>query len=265
MWRTSISRPAASPDAPSPAERRPIERILARDRLIVLVSLLAVAGLSWLWLLRAPMRHATDVWTAAYLLPTFLMWALMMVAMMLPSAAPMILLHARFARRAMPAGALASTALFALAYLAIWLLFSLAAALAQGWLVASGPMSAMALAVGDRQLAGGMLVLAGLYQLTPLKRACLDQCRSPIAFLMRLWRPGPRGTLRLGLAHGLYCLGCCWALMLLLFVGGVMNIGWIGGLALLVLAEKLAPPRWPVRETSGAVLLVAGLVLALGG
>ena len=123
----------------------------------------------------------------------------------------------------------------------------------------------MAQAIADRHLPGGMLVLAGLYQLTPLKRACLDQCRSPIAFLMRLWRPGPRGTLRLGLAHGLYCLGCCWALMLLLFVGGVMSLAWIGGLALLVLAEKLAPPRWPVRETSGAVLLVAGLVLALKG
>ena len=264
MWRTSISRPAASPDAPSPAERRPIERILARDRLIVLVSLLAVAGLSWLWLLRAPMRHATDVWTAAYLLPTFLMWALMMVAMMLPSAAPMILLHARFARGAMPAGALASTALFALAYLAIWLLFSLAAALAQGWLVASGPMSAMALAVGDRQLAGGMLVLAGLYQLTPLKRACLDHCRSPLSVIMSEWREGPGGAFLMGLRHGAYCTGCCWILMALLFVAGVMNLLWIAMIAVFVLVEKAAPQGQWVGRVAGLALIVAGAYMIAG-
>ncbi|MFC7499105.1 DUF2182 domain-containing protein [Enterovirga sp. GCM10030262] len=275
MWRTSIFRPAASPDPPSPAERRPIERILARERLIVLGCLVAVAALSWFWLLggaagggeMAEMAGmaAPEPWSAGYLLPAFLMWALMMVAMMLPSAAPMILLHARFTRRSGEAHVLAQTALFMLAYLDLWLLFSAAATLLQAALVASGAVSAAGLALGGGWPAGGLLALAGLYQLSPLKRACLGQCRSPLGFVMRGWRPGAAGALRLGLAHGTYCLGCCWALMLLLFVGGVMNIGWIGGLALLVLAEKLAPPRWPVRETSGAVLLVAGLVLALGG
>lgn len=263
MWRTSTSSPREWPETAASASAT-IERIASRDRLIVLAALLAAAGLSWLWLARAPMPGATNVWTAAYLFSAVGMWALMMVAMMLPSAGRTILLYARFARRAAPAGALAGTMLCALAYLAVWLLFSLAAAIAQAWLVSSGAMSAMALAVGDRRLAGAILLLAGLYELTPLKRACLSQCQSPVAFIVRLWRPGAAGALRLGLVHGLYCLGCCWALMGLLFVGGVMSLGWIGALALLVLAEKLAPPSIPLREASGVALIVAG-VLALAG
>jgi predicted metal-binding membrane protein len=241
----------------------PVERLVSRDRLIVLASLAAVAGLAWLWLLRAPMHHPMDAWSLASLVPTFVMWALMMVAMMLPSAAPMILLYARFARHAGSTKALANVGLFASAYLAIWCAFSLAAALLQAWLVSSAAISAMDLAVGNERAAGIILMMAGIYQLTPAKRACLAECRSPLTFVMRLWRPGRAGALRLGVIHGLYCLGCCWALMLLLFVGGVMNLAWIGGLALLVLAEKLAPMRIWIPAVTGIVLVAAGLFLLL--
>jgi predicted metal-binding membrane protein len=182
---------------------------------------------------------------------------------MLPSAAPMILLYSRVAARA-PAGGLALATVFVLAYLAVWTGFSAAAALAQALLISTGLMSAAALAVGDNRIAGALLVLAGLYQLSPLKQACLDQCRSPLTFIIRLSRPGAAGALRLGLAHGLYCLGCCWALMLLLFVGGVMNLAWIAVLALLVLIEKLAPGRLPVRRLLAAALVFLG-ALGLAG
>ncbi len=202
-------------------------------------------------------------WSAAYLLSAFVMWALMMVAMMLPSAAPMILFYARFARRSGMRGAAAATAVFVLSYIAIWTLFSALAALLQAALVAAGAASAMELALGDRRVAGLLLGLAGLYQLTPLKRSCLASCRSPLDFLMRQWRPGPAGALRLGLAHGLFCLGCCWALMALLFVGGVMNLAWIAALAVVVMAEKLAPARLRLRQVLGIVLILAGIALAV--
>ena len=241
-----------------------LKRVLSHDRVIVLACLAAAAGLSWLWLARAPMGGMGDVWTAAYLAPAFAMWALMMVAMMLPSAAPMILLHARFGRAQATGRALAGTAVFALAYLAVWSLFSIAATLLQAALVWAGAISAMALAIGDARLAGVLLILAGLYQLTPLKRACLAECRSPISFLMRLWRPGVRGAARLGLAHGAYCLGCCWALMALLFVGGAMSLGWVAVLAGLVFVERLAPPAWRLSEGLAVVLIVAGAMLLVG-
>jgi predicted metal-binding membrane protein len=226
------------------------------------------AALAWLWLLRTAMPGeamampmAVAPWSAMYLASAFLMWALMMVAMMLPSAAPMILFYARFARRSGMRGAAGATAVFVSSYLAVWTLFSALAALLQAFLVAAGAASAMELALGDRRVAGLLLGLIGLYQLTPLKRSCLASCRSPLDFLIRQWRPGPAGALRLGLAHGLFCLGCCWALMGLLFVGGVMNLAWIAGIAVLVAAEKMAPARLPLRQGLGALLILAGFAL----
>ena len=249
-----------------------LDRLIARDRVIVAVALALAAGLAWAWLLAAPrgtnmadgmaMPGEGGIWTLAYLGAAFLMWALMMVAMMLPSAAPMILLYSRFARQAAPRP-LAYTAAFLGAYVAVWTLFSLGAALAQAALVSAGAVSAMSLALGSARCAGALLVLAGLYQLSALKQACLDQCRSPLSFIMRRSRPGPGGAFRLGLAHGLFCLGCCWALMFLLFVGGVMNLAWIAGLALIVLAEKALPARFAPRPLIAAVLIVAGSLLLL--
>jgi predicted metal-binding membrane protein len=247
-------------------------RIFSHDQLIVGGALAAAAGLAWWWLIRAgaaPMPEmggamagmAADpaVWSVAYLLSAFTMWALMMVAMMLPSAAPMILLYARFAKGA--GRGHADTAVFVLCYLAIWTGFSAAAALGQALLVATGLVSGMGLAIGPRAVAGALLTLAGLWQLSPLKDSCLETCRSPLSFMLRLWRPGPKGALRLGFAHGLYCLGCCWALMLLLFVGGVMNLVWIAGLAALVMAEKLAPVS--LRQPLAALLILGGIVMVL--
>lgn len=242
-------------------------------------ALLAASGLAWAWLIAQPEHGsavpqamtsamapamampsaALAVWTPSYLLAAFAMWVLMMVAMMLPSAAPMILLYRRIAG---PRRAAAVTLLFAAAYLAVWSGFSAIAALLQAALVASRLVSGMALAVGDARLAGGLLLLAGAYQLTPLKEACLDACRSPMSFIIRLSRPGWRGAVRLGVAHGLHCLGCCWALMLLLFIGGVMNLAWVAALGLLVLIEKLAPVR--LQRLVGAGLIVAGTVLLVG-
>ena len=243
----------------------PVERLLSRPSLIVAACLAGAAGLAWLWLIRTAvpgdamaMPMAEHAWSAPYLLSAFIMWLLMMVAMMLPSAAPMILFYARFARRSGMRGAGAATALFVSTYVGVWGLFSLAAAALQAALVAAGAVSAMALRFGDLRVAGALLLLAGLYQLSPLKRACLAGCRSPLDFLMRLWRPGTSGALRLGAIHGLYCLGCCWPLMLLLFVGGVMNLGWVALLALVVAAEKLAPAWLRLDMVLAIMLLLAG-------
>ena len=248
-----------------------LERTLNRTGLIVGACLAAAAALAWLWLIRtaapgeamamAPM--SPNVLSAGYFLSAFVMWLLMMVAMMLPSASPMILFYARFARRSGMVGGGTATALFALTYLAVWAGFSLAAVLLQAMLVWAGAVSSMALTIGDRRVAGALLLLAGLYQLSPLKQACLVACRSPLDFLVRLWRPGLAGALRLGAVHGFYCLGCCWALMLLLFVGGVMNLAWVALIAVLVLAEKLAPPWLRFSPVIGALLAAAGVALIL--
>jgi len=241
----------------------------------VLAALAAAASLAWLWLIWAPMPdHGSgamdmagmggvsgQVWSASYLLPAFMMWALMMIAMMLPSAAPMILLHARVAQHnnAGPS----ETAIFAAVYLMVWAIFSAVAALGQAALISLGAVSAMTLAVGSNVLAAALLAAAALYQLSPIKRACLDRCRSPFSFIVRLWRPGARGALRLGIAHGLYCLGCCWVLMLLLFVGGVMNLAWVAGLAGIVFIEKLAPPGWRASWWVAAALAIGAAFVAI--
>ena len=201
----------------------------------------------------------------SYLTTAFAMWLLMMVAMMLPSATPMILLYGRLARGARAQGAtMAPTAIFACVYLAVWAGFSALAALAQWLLVRSGAVSELSLALGDRRVGGALLIAAGLYQATPLKRACLQNCRSPMSFLMRFWRPGWAGAARLGLTHGSYCLGCCALLMALLLVFGVMNLVWVAALALFVLAEKVLPTGPPVGVAAGVVGTLLGLLMVVG-
>ncbi|HEX8639526.1 MAG TPA: DUF2182 domain-containing protein [Allosphingosinicella sp.] len=268
MSQDSTFPPTAPPEraaAAAPARRRPrLERLIARPEPVVGLCLAALTAIAWFWLLGAPPGMATmamEPWSLSYLLPTFAMWSLMMVAMMLPSAAPMILLYSRVSTQSGGSGRLAPTWVFLLAYLAVWTGFAALAALAQALLIATGAIDAMALAAGDGRLAGALLLLAGFYQLSPLKRACLDRCRSPLEFILRLSRPGTAGALRLGVAHGLYCLGCCWVLMTLLFVGGVMNLAWILGLSLLVVFEKYAPPSLHVRPLLAAALIVAGTLL----
>ena len=202
--------------------------------------------------------------TMAYLVSAFAMWAIMMVAMMLPSAAPMILGYARIAgntRR--DAGVLIPSLLFAGLYLAMWTAISLVAATAQSLLAQAGVISAAKLAIGDARLAGLLLIVAGLYQVSPIKRACLAPCRSPASFLTREWRPGWSGFIRLGVLHGLYCLGACWLVMALLFVGGVMNLAWVALLAVTVLAERLLPIGGRAALVIGGLAIAAGVAVLL--
>ena len=183
------------------------------------------------------------------------MWAVMMVAMMLPSAAPAILLYARVHRHSV-SGKAPPTMAFLAGYLACWLGFAMVAAALQ--LAIASPMS---MALESRRASGVLLIAAGLYQLSPLKDACLAHCRSPAEFLSRHYRPGASGAARLGLLHGAYCVGCCWLLMTLLFVGGVMNLLWIAGLTLLVAAEKLLPGGTWIARAAGLALIASGIVL----
>ena len=206
---------------------------------------------------------ATPVdWTAGYAVMMFFMWWIMMIAMMLPSAAPMILLHAvvdrRTKARAGAPGGPWPTAAFSLGYLLAWALFSALAASLQWAFEAAGVLSPMMMNSTSTLFAGLILVFAGVYQLTPIKQACLRHCRGPIAFLSRHWRPGAGGALKMGLHHGAYCLGCCWGLMAILFFGGIMNLYWIIGLALIVLLEKLVPLGPKLSLATGGLLILWG-------
>jgi len=231
-------------------------RVLRQERALIAVTVAALAAFGW-WYVAT--RAAIDDMPAMEAMRTppvgalILMWWLMMVAMMLPSAVPAILLYARI-RQLHEGKAIGASWMFLSGYLAMWLLFSIAAAVAQSLL--TGPSMAL-----DNRLAQSViLVAAGLYQLSPLKSVCVSQCRSPAEFLSRHWRPGPAGTIRLGLIHGAYCLGCCWMLMALLFVGGVMNLLWVIGLTIIVAIEKLAPGGPLLGRAAGAALIAWGLL-----
>jgi predicted metal-binding membrane protein len=206
---------------------------------------------------------APGAWTPGYAVLMFFMWWIMMMAMMLPSASPMILLFARFNRSQREKGApYVPTAIFALGYLLVWAAFSLVAVTAQWGLERSGLLSSM-MAGTSVILGAALLLAAGVYQLTPPKYACLKHCRSPLFFISHHWRPGDWGALRMGVEHGAFCTGCCWFLMALLFYGGVMNLFWIIGLALLVLVEKVAPAGQWVGRIMGAGLIAWGGALLL--
>ena len=251
--------------------------ILKRDRLPAVVGLIGVTVLAWLYLVwmayampgmggMAEMAMPMiEPWSAADWLAMFLMWAIMMVAMMLPSAAPLILLYDRVRERQEAKGAsLAGTGVFALGYLLAWTLFSLGATFAQ-WALEQAALLSPMMTSASPWLGGGLLIAAGIYQWTPLKHACLVHCRSPITFLGHHWRPGGMGALRMGLHHGLYCVGCCWVLMALLFVGGVMNLLWIALLAAFVLLEKVLPQGELFARVSAVLLAGAGVVVMIAG
>jgi len=201
-----------------------------------------------------------DAWSPPYLATSFVMWAVMMVAMMLPSATPMILLHDVFSRknRLGPAATLA----FSATYLALWTGFALVATLIQSALIAAGLVGEATLAIGNAKLAAALLLAVAAFELSPLKRICLAHCQSPLTFLTRHWRPGIGGAITMGWKHGLFCVGCCAGLMLLLLVGGVMNLAWIAVLTLIVLAEKYAPPAWRADRVLAFVLTLAAIAIA---
>jgi predicted metal-binding membrane protein len=256
-----------------------LESLVRRDRLVVVAALIAVIALSWAYLLAGSGMSMTAlemtrmsqpdagegmagmpmmmpaVWTPAYAVLMFVMWWVMMVAMMLPSAAPMILLFATVNRKQREKGhPHVATSIFALGYLAAWAGFSLVAVILQ-WAFERASILSPTL-VGTNAVFGGVLLLAaGLYQLTPIKHACLRHCRSPLAFISTHWRQGVPGALRMGIVHGTFCVGCCWFLMGLLFFGGVMNLYWIAGLALFVLLEKTVPDGHWLGYATGVALL----------
>jgi predicted metal-binding membrane protein len=248
---------------------------LRHDRAVVLASPAFVVLLAWTYLRLGAgvgmemmdmgggnMMAMLPEWSVGYGLVIFVMWALMMLAMMLPSVAPVTLLIASVARkRAGADGAVrASTALFVFGYLAVWLAFAAAATILQWALDEAGVLSET-MAFGNIVLAGSVLVAAGVYQWTPLKDACLRHCRSPLDFILFHWRDDALGAMVSGIRHGFFCLGCCWMLMALLFVGGIMNLAWIAGIALLVLIEKTLPWGRPVSQLTGAVLVAWGVVI----
>ena len=206
---------------------------------------------------------APIAWTPGYAVLMFFMWWIMMMAMMLPSAAPMILLFAMVNRKQREKGApYVPTGIFAAGYLLVWGAFSLVAVTAQWGLERSGLLSSM-MASTSVILGASLLIAAGVYQLTPLKHACLRHCRSPIFFISHHWRPGDLGALRMGVEHGAFCTGCCWVLMALLFYGGVMNLYWIVGLALFVLLEKTIPAGHWLGRITGVLLIAWGGALIL--
>ena len=209
-----------------------------------------------------PLRN--EPWTAGYAALVFGMWAVMMAAMMLPSAAPMILLYGTIARARRARGDLTvGSGVFAAGYVLVWAAFALMAVGLQFGAEKAAVLSPM-MEMTSTVLAGALLIAAGLYQWSSLKQACLRRCRSPLEFVMTQWREGVRGALVMGLKHGAYCLGCCWLLMLLLFVGGIMNLSWIGGLALFVLIEKTAPAgHWIGRAAGAGLIAWGGVTLAV--
>ena len=271
MGASGDSPPVAlAPTAPVTADL--LAGVLRHDRAVVLGSLGFVVVLAWVYLLLgAGVEMATmdmgggrmmamlPEWTLAYGLVVFAMWAVMMVAMMLPSAAPVTLLIAALARKRREAGSVVglTTGPFVLGYLAVWFAFAAAATALQWGLGALGLLSET-MALASMVAAGVVLVAAGIYQWTPLKEACLRHCRSPLGFLLHHWRDGAVGALVSGARHGVYCLGCCWMLMALLFVGGIMNLAWIAGIALIVLIEKALPWGGRTNRVTGAVLVVWG-------
>lgn len=272
----------------------PLKAIFGRDRLVVALSLIGLGLLAWLLLVYLALRmdpaegitarmmgirveDGVSARLSAALGPAAaaqadalvnfviatLMWAIMMVGMMLPSAAPTILLFAALETKRVSShqGPNRITA-FVTGYFAIWSAFSVGAAALQTVLAHAGLISAYLSATGN-MLAGALFVVAGLYEFTPLKDFCLRHCRSPLEWIPRHMKPGRPGALRMGVEHGAHCVGCCWVLMLLLFVGGVMNLLWVAAIAAAVMVQKLLSGRSVLDRLAGAALIVAGLVVLI--
>jgi predicted metal-binding membrane protein len=247
-----------------------LERLLEHDRAAFTVLLILIPLACWWWIvimardMYGPMTGAsawmmTLRWDARHVLLLWAMWAVMMAGMMLPSASPLLLMYGAAARRyGGETGARAWRRIYALAagYIAIWTLFSAGATAVQRILSTLLIVSPM-MTLTSRTATAVTLALAGLYQLTPLKHACLRACQSPLSFMMHRWRWGSIGAFRMGVDHGIYCVGCCWALMLLLFAGGVMNLTVIVALTGLVALERLLPFGGAAARVSGASLIVA--------
>lgn len=250
-----------------------VRRYVSRQTFAIASGIILITALAWGYLVHlnrqmsSAAAEATAMmnmgmrmdapWAAADLSFTFTMWAVMMVGMMSATAAPMLLLvaksHVRQSNRGTPTAVVA----FALGYVAMWVGFSALATLAQ-WGLHNAALLSPAMAVASPRISAALLIAAGVYQLTPLKRACLRHCQSPMNFLMSHWRNGVGGAFRMGVHHGVYCLGCCWVLMCVLFAVGVMNLVWVAALTVFVLIERLSTPGTFLSRTGGIVLIVLG-------
>lgn len=246
-------------------------RAARRDRRTVAAGVIALTSLAWLYTVHLAWQMnsmagsvgmgAPRSWDALELMLLVLMWIIMMVAMMMPSASPMLLLYAKTLRaRSATSPVPQRSALFVLGYLVVWAGFSIVAAVMQWGLHAAALLSPMMTST-QTLLGGGLLIGAGVYQWVPLKHSCLRRCRSPLGFLLTEWREGAFGAFVMGLRHSLFCVGCCWALMALLFVTGVMNLVWVAAIAVFVLIEKIAPGGQWIARASGVLLVGYGLLL----
>jgi predicted metal-binding membrane protein len=256
------------------SNRTAVEAVVARPRASLIFVLIAIPLACWAWVIvmardmygsmsGASAWMMTIEWDARRIVLLWAMWAAMMAGMMLPSAAPLLVMYAR-AMRNREALKNPSARIHAMAagYLTVWAVFSVGATALQRGL-ASTSMMTMMMEPSDNRIAAALLLIAGIYQLTPWKDACLSACRSPMSLLSSRWREGVGGAFRMGLSHGAYCLGCCWAMMLLLFAGGVMNLAVILALTVWVAFEKLAPFGQQSARVSAALLLAVGGWMAL--
>ena len=248
------------------------------DRPVILFALLALSVLAWLWLIwlargmaeqeMASMpgmaMHMPSAWTATRFALTFAMWWVMMIGMMLPGAAPMILMFATVNRNKRARGQdFVPVSVFTLGYLLVWGLFSAGATVAQCALDQLAMLSASLTTISP-SVGGALLIAAGIYQFTPLKQACLRHCRSPVAFVLNRWQDGRAGALRMGVEHGTFCLGCCWVLMALLLVVGAMNLLLAAAIAAFVLVEKLLAGGAWIGRLGGVAMIAVGAWLAAG-
>lgn len=253
-----------------------LESVLKRDRMIMIVGLACIAALAWFYMfyLAWDMQQMDmgmemsmpqmQSWSGTQFLMTFIMWSVMMVAMMVPSAAPMVLTFATIQRRRNNTqGPFGPTTLFLLGYLVIWVAFSALATAAQLSLQSAALMSPATMSIGTA-LGSLLLIIAGIYQFTPFKQACLHHCRTPFSYFLNNWRDGLGGAFHMGAHHGAFCLGCCWFLMALLFVAGVMNLLWVAFLSIIVLLEKVTPFGTAIGYGAGIVFAGWGIWLAVG-
>ena len=245
--------------------------LLRRERVVIVLALAGVTAIAWLYLffvrdnmadMAMPAMDGMPDMAMPFAAPwVFAMWWVMMLGMMLPSAAPMILMFEAVQRRQRERERpYVPTAMFVAGYLIVWGGFSVAATAAQ-WGLQQGAFLSPMLGLASSTLGGLLFILAAIYQFTPLKHACLRQCRSPFAFVLNHWRDGWDGALRMGAGHGLYCLGCCWVLMALLFAVGVMNLLWVAAIAAFVFAEKLLPGGVWVGRIGGVAMAAFGVSL----
>jgi len=272
------------PSVTSKLDTGKIEKVLLQDRRLVVLALLSLSVLAWAYLvvmarqmavgdmtlmgmgassampgsdMMGNMTMSQMPWSSLTFLLMFIMWSVMMIGMMIPSAGPMILLFARIQRRKLADQApTARIAAFTAGYLLIWTLFSLIATGLQ-WVLTELRLLSPMMESTNQFLGAGVLLAAGIYQLTPFKLACLKQCQSPMGFLTSHWKDGTLGSLSMGIEHGMFCLGCCWLLMALLFVGGVMNLVWVAVIATFVLLEKVVPKGKIVGGVGGVLLIVS--------